>query len=186
MAHKLWSPLVERFSDKDIIVMKRSFNCLQILSKTCGDFIRQRTVKEVFPKILSFLSRESQISYKKDRASAYRFTIAYQFQIDILRGIGSIAVHLDLKDKEIWQLIAAIIPYLSSYQPVPLQESAILALQIISESDASSVFYFLKMKCSSDKTVSHNENNFSELKFGDNNKEFDKNVTKLLDYLNPN
>ena len=187
MAHKLWSPLVDRFADKDIIVMKRSFHCLQVMSKTCGDFIRQRTIKEVFPKILSFLSSQSKISYKKDRASAYRFTIAYQFQVDILCGIGSIAVDLDLVEKELWQLIVAIMPYLSTYQPLPLQESALIALQTISESDSTSVYYYLKMTNSSDKTVSQNENKyFYDLRFGENNKEFTKNVTKLLDYLKLN
>ena len=187
MAHKLWSPLVDRFADKDIIVMKRSFNCLQIMCKTCGDFIRQRTIKEVIPKILLFLSSQSQISYKKDKASAYRFTIAYQFQIDILCGIGSIAVDLQLLDKELWQLIVAIMPYLSTYQPIALQESAITALQTISESDVSSVFYYLKMSFSCEETITQNENKiFSDLRFGQNNKEFAKNVTKLLDYLTLN
>ncbi|CAG2180431.1 unnamed protein product [Oppiella nova] len=138
MAHKLWSPLVERFTDKDVIVTKRSFACLQVMSEICGDFIRVRTLKEVIPKILAFLRSQALISFKKDKASAYRFTIAYQFQIDILCGIGSIAVNLGLRDKDLWPLIVEIMPYLHTYQPLPLQESAINALKEISKLDANS------------------------------------------------
>ena len=184
MAHKLWPALVERFRDKDVIVMKRSFSCLQIMSKTCGDFIRDRTVKEVFPRVLSFLRSQSKISFKKDKASAYRFTVGYQFQIDILLGIGQIAVDLDLRDKELWLLIVEIMPYLSTYQPIPLQESAIAALKTISQVDSCSIFYYMKMAYSSDNTITNNENNnFLDLTFGQSDKQFATNVTKLLDYL---
>lgn len=184
MAHKLWSPLVERFKDKDVIVMKRSFHCLQIMSRTCRDFIRVRTIKEVIPRIVSFLRSQSKVSFKKDRASAYRFTVGYQFQMDILSGIGAIAVELDLRDKELWQLIVEIIPYVSTYQPIPLQESAVSALKTISRADVCSVLYYLKMTYSSDKTISHNDSNtYSELTFGQNDKQFATNIKKLLEYL---
>ncbi len=183
MAHKLWSPLVERFHDKDVIVIKRAFSCLLIMSQTCGDFIRARTVKEVMPKILSFLKSQSQQSFKKDKASAYRFTIAYQFQIDILSGIGSIAFNLDLREKDLWQIIVEVIPYLNALQPEPLQDSAVVALKKIAELDASSVFYYLKMTFSQ-TNASHSEKSlFPDIIFGDKKREYEKNVNKLLDEL---
>jgi len=153
------------------------------MSETCGDFIRARTVKEVLPKIQSFLKTQSELSFKKDKASAYRFTIAYQFQLDILSSIGSIAINLDLNQKDLWQLIVQVIPYLNALQPLPLQESAIVALKKFAELDANSVFYYLKMTYSP-TDVSHNDNRtFPTFKFGHSKNEYMKNVTKLLNDL---
>ncbi|XP_054166675.1 TELO2-interacting protein 1 homolog [Oppia nitens] len=175
MSHKLWAPLVQRFTEKDIIVVKRSFTCLQIMSQTCGDFIRVRTIKEVMPKILTFLRTQLPISFKKDKASAYRFTVAYSLQIDVLSGIASIAKNLDLRDKDLWPLIVEIIPYLNTYQPLPLQESAISALITIADLDIGSVYYYLKMIYSVDDVVKHENKFCAELRFTGNKPEFAKN-----------
>jgi len=145
-----------------------------------------RTLKEVIPKILAFLRSQALISFKKDKASAYRFTIAYQFQIDILCGIGSIAVNLGLRDKDLWPLIVDIMPYLHTYQPLPLQESAMDALKEIAKLDTNSVFYYLKQTFTSDTVMSHENKSFPDLRFTGSKQQFSKNVIKLLDYLSIN
>lgn len=163
-------------------MIKRAFLCLLSISETCGDFIRHRTLKEVLPKILSFLKSQAKQSYKKDKSFAYKITIGFKIQLDVLYGIGQLAFNLDLRDKDLWPIIIEIIPYCSIYHPTELQEAALSALKKLSEVDLSAVLYYVLMTFSHNPFISHDEHKtFSCLSLScDAKKEYEKNLTKLL------
>lgn len=113
------------------------------MSESCRDFIRARAIKDVLPKIMLFLKKQAKESYKKDMASAYRFTIAYLFQLEGLQGIGYLAKHLNINGPELWMVVNGLLPYLNSWQPKPLQEAALHSFRYFMNLDFNAVWYFL-------------------------------------------
>ena len=181
LIHVLWAPLVDRFHDKNMIVIKNAFPCLLQMSKTSKDFIRLRTTKEVLPKLLSFLKSQAKLSYKKNDNSGYKFTLAYNIQMDILHGIGHLAVNIHLQEHDLWKVIIFIIPYLNSFQPISLQQAAHDALITLSNLDKNSGWFFVKLVYCEENRHQINEvfdriNLFKEHKV-----QFKKNAIKLME-----
>lgn len=45
IVHLLWHPLVDRFKDKNVLIINRAWQLLNILAQVSKDFIRLRTLK---------------------------------------------------------------------------------------------------------------------------------------------
>ncbi|XP_011264133.1 TELO2-interacting protein 1 homolog isoform X3 [Camponotus floridanus] len=45
IVHQLWHPLVDRFNDKNVLVINRSWQLLHVLADISNDFIRNRTLR---------------------------------------------------------------------------------------------------------------------------------------------
>ncbi|XP_025829077.1 TELO2-interacting protein 1 homolog [Agrilus planipennis] len=125
MVHQIWSPLVNRFSDKELVIVNYSFQLLITLARLSKWFVRSRTVKEAFPNILTLLDKLSKESYLKDKGSPYRYTQAYKLQLTLLENLARIVVDLEMIDKDTEKIIFSVLPYLSDKQPLPLQELSV-------------------------------------------------------------
>jgi hypothetical protein len=75
----------------------------------------------VLTPLCQVLTKSSTESKKKDKGSSYRFTQLFKLQKELLSNMGDLAVHLNLQEREIEQVLTAAAPYLSSLQPLPLQ-----------------------------------------------------------------
>lgn len=45
IVHQLWHPLTDRFNDKNVLVINRSWQLLHVLANISNDFIRNRTLR---------------------------------------------------------------------------------------------------------------------------------------------
>jgi len=75
----------------------------------------------MLPPLCQILTKSCLESKKKDKGSSYRFTQLFKLQKELLSKMGDLAVHLNLQEREIDQVLTAAAPYLSSLQPLPLQ-----------------------------------------------------------------
>ncbi|XP_014675715.1 PREDICTED: TELO2-interacting protein 1 homolog [Priapulus caudatus] len=127
MIHKVWSPLVLRFSDKELPVLRQAFMTLCCIADCCGDFLRQRTVAEVWKRLADFLLQQSKLSCccRPD----YEYTLVFKLQVALLQRVGRLCVQLQVNEKECDDIVKACIPYLHSGQPIALQQAAMVALQ---------------------------------------------------------
>ncbi|XP_076365524.1 TELO2-interacting protein 1 homolog [Tachypleus tridentatus] len=141
MVHQLWKPFVQQFSN-DVTVMIKAFETLSAMVSTCGDFIRQRTLQDVWPKLMRFLENQAKTSYGKNSGS-YQFTGNYKFQLKILSGVGLLAQKLGFQENEVGLLASTLHPYLSCSQPVTLQQAALGAFDTLIELDPDVVWLYL-------------------------------------------
>lgn len=193
VVHKIWSPLKYVLINSDSLGKQHAFQLLIVLAHTAKDFIRARTLSDVLPSMWDVLITSSKNSRLKDSGSVYRHSQLYKLQLLILSSLGPLAVDIGLQEKELHQTLHATTPYLSSNQPVPLQEAAkglyrtiamlnldLVWLQLISLSPgkefrpADGSFKPINMKVKKPSIVCHGLA-YSELK---------KNVSELLEELN--
>ncbi|KAL3861032.1 hypothetical protein ACJMK2_007123 [Sinanodonta woodiana] len=122
LIHEVWSPFALRFSDEEKLVTIQALQILLVMAEVSEDFIRQKTVKDVLPKLFSFLDKQAKISVHTGKA--YQFTVNYKLQLATLSKLGRICSMLSLEGNEIDLVASACLPYLSVRQPKTLQEAS--------------------------------------------------------------
>jgi TELO2-interacting protein 1 len=66
LVHKIWSPLVQRFSlDQNVVVLRLSFELLCVLASTSKSFIRHRCLEQVLPSICQFVEKQATVTQKQ-------------------------------------------------------------------------------------------------------------------------
>ncbi|XP_035697319.1 TELO2-interacting protein 1 homolog [Branchiostoma floridae] len=118
--HQLWQPFTHRLEDTEPLVILKAFGTLCMMGRVCGDFIRKRVVKEVWPKVTTFLTNQAKISIKA--GPAYTHTVAHRLQSAILAGLGPLCLQLGVGETEVDMIACACVPYLSARQPTKLQQ----------------------------------------------------------------
>jgi len=64
--HKLWSPMVQRFSpSQDVVVLRLSFELLCVTASTSKSFIRRRCLEQVLPSICQFIEKQANVTQKQ-------------------------------------------------------------------------------------------------------------------------
>ncbi|XP_030842988.1 TELO2-interacting protein 1 homolog isoform X2 [Strongylocentrotus purpuratus] len=181
LVHKLWPAFVLRFADQEILVTCKAFETLLTLAETSRDFIRRRVVKDVWPKLTSFVQTHAAMSEKA--GSSYHHTAYYKLQHSILAGIGQLCLQVDICEADLLVMVQACIPYLNACQPVGLQEACISAFEgfIAAEPDA---VWFSLLDISSSSSLQPPHPCFPSIKFaGDSSKQNTQqwsNIEKLL------
>ncbi|XP_032760531.1 TELO2-interacting protein 1 homolog [Rattus rattus] len=122
LAHRAWPSLVHRLTSDDPLAVLRAFKVLQTLGSRCGDFLRSRFCKDVLPKLASSLVTQAPISARA--GPVYSHTLAFKLQLAVLQGLGPLCESLDLGEGDLNKVADACLIYLSTKQPVKLQEAA--------------------------------------------------------------
>lgn len=141
--HKLWKPLVLRLKDPDFLVMIRSLGVLSAMLVTSGEFLRHRTLSQVFPPLLSFLKNQSHTSLGKTKRSGYYMTAAYHAQNIILMKLTSLIPSLMLGVVEMAELVNVLMLYLDTRQPDELYNAGITLVRQMAESHPHHVWLAL-------------------------------------------
>ncbi|KDR09792.1 TELO2-interacting protein 1 homolog [Zootermopsis nevadensis] len=187
IVHAIWSPFVNRFAETtDHLLVNRSFGLLCVLAQTAKDFIRSRTLKHVLLPLCQVLTKSSIESKKKDRVSSYRFTQLFKLQKELLSNMGDLVVHLNLQEREIEQVLTAAAPYLSSLQPLPLQESCVNLFYKLSGVNQGAVWLKLLCMWSPIQQLNLPADGLQTVKVTERNvdhQEFKKNVEEILHFL---
>ncbi|XP_035697320.1 TELO2-interacting protein 1 homolog [Branchiostoma floridae] len=139
--HQLWQPFTHRLEDPEPLVILKAFETLCMMGRVCGDFIRKRVVKEVWPKVTTFLTNQAKISMKT--GPAYTHTVAHRLQSAILAGLGPLCLQLGVGETEVEMIACACIPYLSARQPTKLQEGAFGVFDALIQLEPDAVWLIL-------------------------------------------
>ncbi|OXU30926.1 hypothetical protein TSAR_001893 [Trichomalopsis sarcophagae] len=140
IVHELWHPLVERFQNPNPLVINLAWQLLCCLAQVSQDFIRSRTLKQIFPPLSKFLKNSSKESYKKDSGSTYKLTQIFKLQKEILNKLGGLIKYLKLLEKDTWDILDIAEPYLDSLQHTELQEYCVNMYKEIAEYNADIVW----------------------------------------------
>ncbi|KAI1892305.1 hypothetical protein AGOR_G00131970 [Albula goreensis] len=141
LAHRCWPALLQRLTNDNPLAVLRAFKVLCTLGETCGDFLRKRVSKEVLPKVTKSLLKQAPVSAKA--GPIYTHSLAYKLQLAVLQGLGSLCLWLDVVDADLDSVTEACLPYLSSRQPVKLQEACISVFQHLIQVDPDAVWFTL-------------------------------------------
>ncbi|PSN37088.1 hypothetical protein C0J52_21168 [Blattella germanica] len=190
VVHAMWSPFVDRFNEiQDPLIINQSFDLLCVLSKVSKDFIKARTVKQVLPALYQFLIKTAPESKKKDNYSSYRFTQTFKLQMKLLRNLDIVVCHLNMQERQITELLNAVSPYLSRFQPLPLQLTCVELFMKLLSVNQSAVWLKLNNMWSHSTLL---KTPFTEMKTiklsekSDNQEEFKTNIEKILSFLSMN
>ncbi|XP_068200077.1 TELO2-interacting protein 1 homolog isoform X2 [Antennarius striatus] len=180
MAHRCWPPLLQRLTADNPLAVLRAFRVLCTLGEVCGDFLRRRVSKEILPKLNASLTRQAPVSAKA--GPVYTHTMAYKLQLAVLQGLGSLCQRLDLGEADLEVVCEACLPYLSSRQPVRLQDASLSVFKHLIQVDPDALWFTLnELHCPSHYVPPHPELQPVQLNgMGRRRDEYSDNVLKLL------
>ncbi|KAH8386317.1 hypothetical protein KR200_010152 [Drosophila serrata] len=123
LVHLVWQPLVEKFRQKDALVLNRCFTLLHLLGVHAKDFILKRSLSDVIPQLKQFLKAASlQSSRKEDKQQAK--TQEYKLQLKLLQSLADFILGLQIEGKHLHELMSTAALYLAQEQPPELQSLA--------------------------------------------------------------
>ncbi|XP_056022184.1 TELO2-interacting protein 1 homolog [Ostrea edulis] len=122
LVHEIWMPFTARFVDQEKHVTKKAVETLVVMADTSRDFICRRCTKDVFPKLLSFLEKQAEIS--KGSSKAYLYTVNFKLQQCVLSQIGNLCNQLGVLGNNLDLVSSVCVLYLSARQPNALQKIA--------------------------------------------------------------
>ncbi|XP_045600522.2 TELO2-interacting protein 1 homolog isoform X1 [Procambarus clarkii] len=181
--HKLWKPLVLRLKDPDFVVMVGALEVLSTMVITSGDFLRQRTLKGVFPSLLSFLQSQSRTSLEKTKRSGYYMTAAYRAQKVLLRTLPNFVRILTLDVTEMAKFVNVLMLYLDNRQPIELCNAGIVLVKQLAQSHPHHVWLALAHQQSPVRILPPTPNLSSVKINGTGRKELPQEVIELYNQL---
>lgn len=88
-------------------------------------FVDDTLINDIFrqtlPALSSFLKKSSKESYKKDSGSTYDYTQMFKLQKEILSQLGGFVKDVKLLERETWNILDIVEPYLDCLQHLKLQ-----------------------------------------------------------------
>ncbi|XP_041060297.1 TELO2-interacting protein 1 homolog isoform X2 [Carcharodon carcharias] len=180
MVHRLWSPLVQRLTSDDPLVILRAFKVLCKLADGSGDFLRSRVSKDILPKVTRSLVSQAPVSTKA--GPIYSHTLSYKLQLAELQGLGKLCEKLDLGETDLDMVASTCLPYLSSRQPLKLQDAACSVFYHLNEVDPDATWLILnEVYCPNVYNPPHSSLPAIQLTgMGKQRNEFTDNVLRLL------
>lgn len=122
LVHLVWLPLVEKFRQKDSLVLSRCFSLLHILGLHAKDFILKRSLSDVIPQLKQFLKAASLHSSTEKSLAP---TQEYKLQLKLLQHLAPFIRSLQIDGKHLHDLLTIAALYLSQGQPKEMQELAV-------------------------------------------------------------
>ena len=77
--------------------------------------------RQVLPPLSKFLRNSSRESYNKSSESIYKFTQTYKLQKGLLCTLGQMTKNLRLHERETFDVLSIVQPYLDKHQNLVLQ-----------------------------------------------------------------
>ncbi|EHB17970.1 hypothetical protein GW7_01976 [Heterocephalus glaber] len=124
----------------DVLVL-RAFKALCTLGGKCDDFLWNCFCKDVLPKLAGSLVTQAPISARA--GPVYSHTLAFKLKLAVLQGLGPLCERLDLGEGDLSKVADACLIYLSTKQPVKLQEAARSVFQHLMKVDPDSIWFLL-------------------------------------------
>ncbi|KAM8706614.1 hypothetical protein ACLKA7_010818 [Drosophila subpalustris] len=122
LVHLVWLPLVEKFRQKDSLVLSRCFCLLHVLGLHAKDFILKRSLSDVIPQLKQFLKAASLHSSTEKSLAP---TQEYKLQLKLLQHLAPFIRSLQIDGKHLHDLLTIAALYLSQGQPKEMQDLAV-------------------------------------------------------------
>ncbi|XP_036323693.1 uncharacterized protein LOC118737353 [Rhagoletis pomonella] len=122
LVHLIWSPLVEKFRNRDAVVLNRCFTLLNVLATYAKEFILKRSVNDVVPFLNDFLRNTA----KHSRVEGITVqTQEYKLQVILLENLANLIQSIQIDGKHLNEIAENVSLYLAKEQPRELQDSAV-------------------------------------------------------------
>ena len=108
MVHRMWYPFTKQFQVQNLVILQFSFRLLGLVVKLAKDFVHNRSTSDVIPVINKFLNQTFPV---KPSTSNISYTQEFKLQREILSGYGSLAVNLDMKEKDLDGVVNILLKY---------------------------------------------------------------------------
>ncbi|XP_050068435.1 TELO2-interacting protein 1 homolog [Anopheles maculipalpis] len=137
LVHNIWFNFTERFSDRNPAVVSNAFDLLLTLARLAKDFIRNRSLDDVLPKMYKFM----QDHWNAD-ASAHQ---VYKLQCKFLASVDELVRNLNFSEKQLDQVLEVVRLYLEKCERRELRKRAAECMQRMRT--VNSLAVFLKCGC---------------------------------------
>ncbi|XP_035777881.1 TELO2-interacting protein 1 homolog [Anopheles albimanus] len=135
LVHDVWFNLTERFSDQNPAIVRNAFELLVTLAKLAKDFIRRRSLEEVFPKLYTFMASNWNADF-----SAHQ---VFKLQCRFLQSLPCLVQQLNFNEKQLDEALEVVRLYLEKCERRELQRHASECMQHMRAVDSLAVF----LKC---------------------------------------
>ncbi|XP_067626325.1 TELO2-interacting protein 1 homolog isoform X2 [Eurosta solidaginis] len=122
LVHLIWSPLVEKFRNGDVIVLNRCFTLMNILATYAKDFILKRSLDDVIPYLKNFLIKSAHHS-RTEKITAQ--TQEHKLQVILLKSFANLIESIQIDGKHLNEIVESVSLYLAKEQPKDLQALAV-------------------------------------------------------------
>ncbi|OQR77025.1 hypothetical protein BIW11_07385 [Tropilaelaps mercedesae] len=129
IVHLVWEALVYRLRSSDNFALStKALTVLSTLCRTSRSFVRDRIVKELWPRFCSFLHEQRHASTSTPFREYCHLSV-YKYQLALLECLGEYAGQLELTEEHLSKVLAPVVAYvLDAGQPVELQQAASAAV----------------------------------------------------------
>lgn len=146
--HDLWQPILPALADASAPVAISALDLVEQVSVACGDFLRQRVVKDVMSvlaaRLLSVLHEVKQEGAGlRGRSSAYKLAVAS------LSSFGRLAAPIQLRGAELEDVARAVMPFVHPDVPDELRDLAAALLRDLAGLDPDLLWFCLANACAS-------------------------------------
>lgn len=141
MIHRLWPPMVKRFTDDERVVTIKAVSVLCTMAKATGSFMYRRVIKDTIPSMTAFLDKQASVSLKA--GPVYSQSQSFKQQLAVLKGLGRLCKQLEIGEATLCSVVWVCTQYLSSRQPKLLQQAAVDAFRDFSSVDPDLIWLSL-------------------------------------------
>uniref|UniRef100_A0A182T0Z1 TTI1 C-terminal TPR domain-containing protein n=1 Tax=Anopheles maculatus TaxID=74869 RepID=A0A182T0Z1_9DIPT len=137
LVHNIWFNFTERFSDRNPAVVSNAFDLLLTLGRLAKDFIRNRSLDDVLPKLYKFM-----IEHWNADASAHQ---VYKLQCKFLTSIDELVRNLNFNEQQLDSVLEVVRLYWEKCERRELKKRAAECMQRMRTINSLAVF--LKCGC---------------------------------------
>uniref|UniRef100_A0A182LZ06 Uncharacterized protein n=1 Tax=Anopheles culicifacies TaxID=139723 RepID=A0A182LZ06_9DIPT len=137
LVHNIWFNFTERFSDRNPAVVSNAFDLLLTLARLSKDFIRNRSLDDVLPKLYKFMKE-----HWNAEASAHQ---VYKLQCKFLTSIDELVRNLNFSEKQLDQVLEVVRLYWEKSERRELKKRAAECMQRMRTINSLAVY--LKCGC---------------------------------------
>ena len=112
LVHLTWQPLKLCFKSSNVFLVDTAFSCLMVIARVARDFVHSRTVSDVFPALLQFLTSLQVMVEDRDKQMTMVASQSRRILARLCSGIWSLLELLDLHPLETDPIIQLVLDHL--------------------------------------------------------------------------
>lgn len=140
MVHQMWYPFMKQFEVKNLVTLQHSFRLLTLIAQFAKDFVFKKTTENVFPVVNKFL--EQSLTTKTSKLNLC-YTQEFKLQREILSNYGSIAVDLNVGEKDLDDIVEILLKYIKNSN-ASLVSASETSLEVLRNHNPGLIFFKMK------------------------------------------
>lgn len=140
MVHQMWYPFMKQFEVKNLVTLQHSFRLLTLIAQFAKDFVHKKTTENVFPIVNKFLTQSLTTKASKSNLC---YTQEFKLQREILSNYGSLAVDLNVGEKDLDGIVEILLKY-SKNPNASLVSASKISLEVLRNHNPGLIFFKMK------------------------------------------